>query len=121
MKQHRYTAEQIDFIRKIAPGKSIDEIVVLFNQKFDTAVTFKSIKGIMYRNKIKTGMQGYKTRFTKGQTAWNKGTKGLQLGGEKGWFKKGVTPPTTLSTGTERVNENDFVIVKIAQPNEWRL
>lgn len=118
---HRYTSDQIEYVRKTAPGKSLDEIVVLFNQKFDTSVTFKSIKGIMYRNNIKTGMQGYKTRFVKGQEAWNKGTKGLQLGGEKGWFKKGSIPPTTLSTGAERVNENDFVIVKIGQPNEWRL
>lgn len=121
MKNHRYTAEQIEFIREVALGKSIDEILVLFNRKFDTTVTFKSIKGIMYRNNIKTGMQGYKTRFIKGQEAWNKGVKGLQLGGEKGWFKKGIIPPTTLPTGTERVNENDFVIVKTAQPNEWRL
>lgn len=119
MKHHRYTDEQIRYIRKIAQGKTIEMIVVLFNEKFGTHITFRSMKGIMYRNQIKTGMQGYKTRFKKGQESWCKGMKGLQLGGDAGFFKKGNIPPTKKPVGSEVFADNS-VMIKVSEPNVWR-
>ena len=118
MKQHRYTDKQIQYIRKIAKGKPLDEIVQLFNQKYGTEITYKSLQGVMYRNQIKTGMQGYKTRFEKGQTSWSKGMKGLQLGGDAGWFKKGNIPPSHKPVGSETMKEGS-VMIKTAEPNIW--
>jgi hypothetical protein len=39
------------------------------------------------------------TQFKKGMTSWNKGTKGLQIGGKETQFKKGQTPHNTKPIG----------------------
>lgn len=116
-----YTAEQIEYLRLIAPGKPIEDVRQLFNQKFNESRSKRSISGVMSRNGIKTGMQGYQTRFKKGDKAWNKGTKGLYLGGESGWFKKGHLSPSYLPVGSESVKHGDWVIVKVADPDVWKL
>jgi hypothetical protein len=115
---HRYTNEQKDFIGSICEGLTVDEILEEFIKRFGVNVTKKSIKGIMYRNNFKNHMQGYKTRFNKGQNPWNKGKKGLRIGGEEGWFKKGNLPPTHKPVGSESV-EDGTILIKIAEPNVW--
>lgn len=118
---HRYTKEQIEFIREIAEGKHVEEIQELFIQKYKVDVTFKSIKGIMYRHDIKNRMQGYATRFKDGQKAWNRGMKGLDCAGENGrktQFKKGNVPPTHKPVGAE-VIEQGYLWIKVAEPNVW--
>lgn len=42
--------------------------------------------------------------FAGGHTPWNKGTKGLQLGGEATQFKKGHKPHTWLPIGSYRIS-----------------
>src|SRR5699024_6467483 len=51
---------------------------------------------------------------------WNKGMKGLNLGGKKGWFKKGVIPPNTAPVGTEVIVDEGYKETKIAEPNVWK-
>jgi hypothetical protein len=115
---HRYTQEEKEFIGCICEGLTLDEILEKFIERFGVNVTKKSIKGIMYRNNFKNHMQGFKTRFKKEQEAWNKGKKGLQTGGEEGWFKKGNLPSTHKPVGSEAVSEGTLLI-KIAEPNVW--
>lgn len=105
---HRYTQEQKDFIGSICVGLTVDEIRQKFINRFGVEVTKKSIKGIMYRNNFKNPMQGFETRFNKGQAPWNKGKKGLQTGGEAGWFKKGSVPPSHKPVGSEVVLEGTY-------------
>jgi hypothetical protein len=119
---HRYTKEQIEFIREQAKGKPVDEIQQLFIKEYKVKVTIKSIKGIMYRHGIKNRMQGYSTRFKKGQTSWCKGMKGLDLAGENGrktQFKTGNLPVSHKPVGSETMKDA-IVWIKIAEPNEWR-
>lgn len=55
--------------------------------------------------RLYTGHQkGINTQFKAGNSSWNKGIKGLQLGGEKGWFKKGNVPPNTHPEGDGAVS-----------------
>jgi len=117
-KYHRYTKEQIDYIRKIANKRTLKEIHRLVTDEFGINITIKSLKGIMYRNGIKCNMQGYKTRFKKGHKPWNKNKKGLYVGNGKGWFKKGNKPPSHRPVGSEVVNEG-VVFIKVAEPNIW--
>jgi hypothetical protein len=49
--------------------------------------------------------RGKQTQFTKGQHAWNKGKKGLQLGGQETQFKKGTKPHNAVPVGAERINQ----------------
>lgn len=117
-KFHRYTKEQIDYIQSIAPGKTREEIKNMVNKRFNLKVTLGSIRSVMHRNGIKNKMQGYNTRFEKGHEPWSKGKKGINLGGEAGWFKKGNLPPSHLPVGSESIKEGR-VFIKTDEPNVW--
>jgi hypothetical protein len=48
----------------------------------------------------KANFKGYEhTQFKKGMKSWNKGMKGLQIGGKETQFKKGQTPHNTKPIG----------------------
>jgi hypothetical protein len=44
-------------------------------------------------------------RFKPGNRAWNKGMKGLQIGGEATRFRKGNKPQTWVPVGTEQIRD----------------
>lgn len=115
--KHRYTKEQIEYIREISPGRERTEIRDMVNNKYGLSVTTKSIAGVMYRNNIKNRMQGYNTRFEKGQKAWNKGKPFSPEGSSKSWFKKGHTN-TRAPIGSEHLKDNR-VMIKVDHPDVW--
>lgn len=175
---HRYTQEQMDYIRWISPGRYNVEIADLFNAKFGTNVTegqMKSFKSnhriksnVLKRRKtdqdglftkeqvdfIKDNVKGLsnqkladlvndtfclgitvtqmkmwkhnhglssKLRGSEGMAPPNKGTKGVyNVGGNKTSFKKGARPLNYMPVGSERVNTDGYVDIKIADPNQWR-
>lgn len=55
MAKRKYTGEHIEYLRKIAPGRSSYEITEMFNEKFKMNTSRETIRTLMYRNKIKTG------------------------------------------------------------------
>lgn len=57
--------------------------------------------------------KGRCTRFQPGLTPWNKGTKGLQLGGEATQFKPGRLPHTWRPIGTYRVSKDGYLQRKL--------
>ena len=63
------------------------------------------------------GVKGSSNRFQKGQTAWNKGMKGLQTGGQAGWFKPGHLGGKALEKyqpiGTVRTSKDGYLQVKM--------
>jgi hypothetical protein len=56
---------------------------------------------------------GAGTRFQKGHSSWNKGTKGIHTGGEETQFKPGQTPHNTLPIGTYRLGKDGTLQRKI--------
>lgn len=128
MREKHYTDEHIDFLRKIAKGKTRQDITNRFNKKFNQNRTVRAIGSQLSRHKIRTGMQGHATQFKKGHKTWNKGmkqedflSKGQINRSKKTRFKRGNVPYTRQEVGTERVNEHGFVEMKIKQPNVWKL
>lgn len=173
----RYTKEQIQFIRDVAPGRYNSEIAELFNKQFGTNVTDTQIKstkanykirsnvstkkpnedGLLFKkehkNFIKVNVKGisnkkltdmlnqkFNTTFTVDQVKrWknnhglssglkgsegvappNKGTKGLyNVGGNKTSFKKGNVPANYKPVGTERVDRDGYVLIKVSDKGEW--
>lgn len=114
---HFYNAKEIEYLRKIAIGRTNKEITKMFNKKFNLKLSETAISGTRKRYNIKNGLDG---RFKKGHKTWNKGMKGLSTGGKETQFKKGNLPLNYMPVGSERVNGDDYVDIKIADPNKWK-
>lgn len=67
----------------------------------------------------KDHQKGGVTRFKKGQAAWNKGMKGLDLGGQAGFFPKGHEPHNTKKDGDVSIRKDNrgvaYRFVRIAK------
>lgn len=114
---HVFTPEQRDFIRDNALGKGNAELTGLFNERFDLDLPVQKIKTFKHNHKISSGLTG---QFEKGHVPANKGKKGINQGGVDTQFKKGHKPHNYKPVGSERVNGDDYVDVKIADPNKWK-
>lgn len=111
----KYTDDIINFLREIAPGKTYKEIVEIFNKKYDLEMTTEKLSSLFGRKKIKTGTTGC---FRKGFIPWNKGVKGY-IGANKTSFKKGNKPANWKPVGSERIDSNEYTLIKVAEPNKW--
>ena len=62
-------------------------------------------------------------QFEKGHNPWNKGTKGLCLGGEKTWFMKGQQAFNKKPLGAERLTKDGYLQRKMTEtgypPHDW--
>ncbi len=116
---HRWTEEELNYLKHITPGHHHKEIHELVNKKFGLNLTLDQIKGTIKRHNLKTGFTG---QFKKGNKPHNKGLKGICAKGcEKTWFKKGITPINHRPIGSERVSVDGYTEVKVSEPNKWRL
>lgn len=114
---HQYTIKQKIFIEEHVAGRTSDELTKMFNEHFGVEISIKQIRGFKKRFKLKSGLN---TRFADGHTPFNKGKKGCSSGGQATQFKKGDIPHNYKPVGTERVNSDGYVDIKIADPNKWR-
>lgn len=116
---HLWSTEEKKYLEKITPGHHRKEIQELMNKKFSLDLTLNQIKGAIGRYKLNTGFTG---QFKKGQVPSNKGVKGVIYEGcKKTWFKKGNKPINHRPVGSERVNVDGYIEIKVAEPNKWRL
>jgi len=114
----KYTDEMIEFLKEVTPQKTYKEITELFNKKFNLDVTAEIIKSLLSRKKIHTGTKG--CLYKKGAIPWNKGKKGY-MGANKTSFKKGHKPKNWRTVGSERIDTEDYTLIKIAEPKKWAL
>ena len=113
-----FTKEQHDFIVKHVKGRGNQELADLINEKFGLSITRRQIATYKKNRGLSSGLDG---RFEKGHKPWNKGLKGLSLGGQETWFKKGNKPLNYRPVGSERINVDGYTEIKVADPNKWRL
>jgi len=90
----KYTAEQLDYLRELAPGRTHKEIHKIFNKRFKEKRSLLSIKSIMHENHI--------------------------LLDGTGRYEKGNKPKNTAPVGTELKKADGYLYVKIGEPNKWR-
>jgi len=114
---HKYTKEEIEFITKNVIGVGNNELAELVNKKFNLNLTSVQVTTFKKNRGLKSGLDG---RFKKGEKVWNKGMKGLQIGGKETQFKKGQTPINYREVGSERINVDGYTEIKVADPNRWR-
>ncbi len=115
-KQHKYTPDQAAFLVENANGRGTQELTNLFNAHFGLSLAAGKIKAYKNNHKLSSGLNG---RFQSGHVPFNKGRKGID-GWEPTQFKKGHKPHNYKPVGTERVNGDDYVDIKIADPNKWK-
>ena len=116
--QHKWTKEEIEYLKEITPGHHHKEILDLMNEKFEYEFGLKQVTGAIKRYGLTTGRTGY---FKKGSDPWNKGTKGL-TGPNKTSFKKGRMPQNHKPIGSERIdNKEGYIKIKIGEPDKWEL
>ncbi len=114
-----YTPEIERFIRENVKGTPYVELAEMLNKRFKHRVwEVGSVKSFCRNNKITNGRN---TRFKKGQISHNKGRKGwCPKGCEATWFQKGHLPANHRPVGSERVNVEGYIEIKVAEPNKWR-
>jgi hypothetical protein len=127
----KYNEEHIAFIAANIPNRPFKELTEKFNKKFGLTLTVSAMISTAdrygYHNGRDTTIKpdgsilGLGYRFPKGHVPANKGKKGISYPGmETTQFKKGNRPHNYMPVGSERVNGDDYVDVKIADPNKWR-
>lgn len=113
-----YTQEEQDFFREFVPGHTCKEIQAEFCKRFNKPITLNQVTGYLKRNSLKNGLNG---KFKKGNIPRYKDVKGhCSKGSEKSWFKKGNIPENCKSVGTERLDRDGYVEIKISEPNKWQ-
>lgn len=116
---HQYTEEEKKFMEKYVPGHSYREIQKAFTEKFGWEISMNQVNSYIGNHHLNTGRTG---QFQKGQEPYNKGKKGVCADGcEKTWFKKGHVPVNYRPVGSERINVDGYIEVKVSDPNKWKL
>lgn len=107
--KHQYDMEVVEYIKANFSGHTSKELVDMVKQDLGKDVDNHEIYLIRQKCHLKNGVD---TRFKKGCQTWNKGLKGY-IGANKTSFKKGNRPPNTKPIGTERVEKDGYVFVKV--------
>ncbi|MEC0131512.1 HNH endonuclease signature motif containing protein [Paenibacillus odorifer] len=113
----RYSLEHKEFISTNIHGRYVLELTSMFNEKFDVEIQPSQMRAFIKNNGLKSGIDA---RIKLGSVPPNKGKKKLWSGGENTQFKKGHKPHNYVPIGSERVNGDDYVDIKVADPNKWR-
>lgn len=115
-KRHYYSPEEIDFLRANAKYITNQELTDRFNSKFGTNISTQCISRIKSNYHIKSGYNA--GQFTSERLKGNKFRLGLK---PVNGFKRGNIPHTNAPLGSERVNKDGCIIVKIDNPRKWKL
>lgn len=114
--------EMVEFMINFIPGHHEWEIADAFREKFGISMSRSQIKNFKMSYHVRSGTKG--GLFVKGQTPHNKGMKmsaEMYELAKPTMFKKGHVPHNHKPVGSERMNADGYVMVKVAEPNKWRL
>lgn len=121
MKPHKYTEEEIEFIKNNAFGITTSELIDKFEKRFNIRLKKTQLSSFKKRNGIKSGFTSSDFYFKKGHIPFNKGTKGL-TGANITSFKKGNIPPNLRPIGSERTDRDGYILIKISnEGKKWEL
>lgn len=114
----KYGEDIIEFIRNHVKTYTDNEIAQMVSQQWNMNVSQSTIKNIKVKHGIKSGVN--RGTFTKGHVPLNKGTKGMyNVGGNKTSFKKGQRPLNWVPVGTEKINSDGYVTVKVQEDGHY--
>lgn len=120
---HKYTKEEVEFLRENYPKFSLLELTKMFNEKFNCNIYYRTLSSAMKRKGIKSGRTGC---FEKGCISFNKGKKQTEYMTPEGIeqssktrFQKGKNINKQrhkyAEVGTEVVDKNGYIMVRVAE------
>ena len=112
--RHRYSKEQIQFLRDNVKGITLKQLTERFNKCFGTNLSEHAIAMQKAKYGFKSGIVG--GRFEKGSIPHNKGKKMPRKqysACSKTMFKPGNKPKNTDPIGTEKLLSDGYVWVKV--------
>lgn len=114
--RHNWSKEQLSYLRMNYPNMTRKQLLAAFNTTFLLTITEKQLEGTLRNHGIKSGRTG---RFEKGHVPFNKGLKGITTGGVATQFKKGQKPVNYKPIGSERVDQDGYILIKVADTGTW--
>lgn len=124
MAVHKWSEEEIEFIREIYPYHENKEISKMVKDKFGFDVSARNLLNVRHKHKFPKKAIPNSGCYRKGDVPWNKG-KGMsdetREKVKKTWFKKGEIPKNHRPVGSTRITVDGYTEIKIAEPNRWAL
>jgi len=127
MKRKLWTDQDIEYLRQHFPDQPTSAVCKQLGRSYNSvagkALNLRIHKSEAFRNdpvlsgRTSNGNRGGSTRFKPGQRAWNKGMKGLQIGGQETQFKPGMLPHNTKYDGAISVR-NGYKYIRISK-GKW--
>lgn len=117
---HQYTEEEKRFFVEYVPGHRYVEIQQEFIKRFGWEISLGQVKSSIGRYHLNTGKTGY---FQRGHAPSNKGKKMPKEVYEKAkatMFKKGHVPKNYRPVGSERINVDGYIEIKVEDPRKWK-
>lgn len=121
----KYSEEVERFIIENHKGVSQRNMTRMVNEKFNLNISKEQIRLFYKAHNLNSGLTG---QFVKGCTSFNKGKKQSEYMSADAIertkatrFKKGNTPINHKPVGTERIDRDGYIMVKVAEPNKWKL
>lgn len=128
----KWTQEEIDILSSLYPNHYAREIAGILGRGISSIHCKAQALGIE-SSREKNQRAGYEAskspasiaaRFKNGSVPLNKGKKvspEIYAKMQPTMFKKGQTPVNHRDVGSERVNVDGYIEIKVAEPNRWRL
>jgi hypothetical protein len=122
-----WTDEQADMLRQLYPNYKTEDVATMIGRT--AGQTYQKAKAIGLKKsaaylaspaacRLRKGDNvGAASRFQKGQSAWNRGTKGVvgvQAECRATQFKPGQHPPNTMPIGSTKLDKSQVLLQKVS-------
>lgn len=124
MAVHKWSEEEINFLREIYPHYPNKEVIEMLKKKFGIEISRRNLLNVKNRYNIPNKVIPNSGCYRKGKEPWNKGktmSEETKAKVKKTWFKKGQIPKNHKPVGSTRVTVDGYKEIKVAEPNKWAL
>lgn len=114
--KRKFKDEHIEFLKENVKGITLKELTKRFNDKFNMNISESAVGNLKHKYNLQSGIVG--GQFPKGHIPANKGKKGYMSPEQyekckATMFKKGNVPANARDIGSERIDKNGYILVKI--------
>lgn len=119
-----WTDEEIASLRQLYPNFKTEDVATMIGRSTEQTYQKAAALGLKKTEaylaspaacRLRRGDNvGAASRFQKGHSSWNKGTKGIHTGGEETQFKPGQQPHNTRPIGSTKFDKSGVLLQKVS-------